>query len=176
MVKIMKNNFMKALGLCGMVSVLFSCTGTNSGGGKDGQAGKLEQNLSQFNVPADREIPTVFLSLVKTEKTDSSVVYTAKSLNDKDTIGVNVEVINNLPAGIFLDGNPNNDRGFTPGAMKFSSIGSQSDAFVRALAQVYGLPAGGAMTKSTLLPLVFSSNKKVVNLDGTDTYTFKLFF
>src|SRR5690606_6783377 len=56
------------------------------------------------------------------------------------------------------------------------SIGAESDRFVQAVADLYKQPVEGGMTSSTLLPLVFSSNKKNVDLNSNQTYTFKLFF
>ncbi len=171
----MKNNFMKTLALALTATVLVACNGQGSGE-KAGQASKTDENLSEFYVADGRPTPTAYLSLVDAVKTDSSMIYTAKSLNEKDTIGFKLEVINGVNAGVFLDGTINHDKGYTAGALKFSSIGKTSDNFVSALSGLYDVPSSGIMANKALLPLVFSSNKKNVDLTSTDTYTFKLFF
>ena len=104
------------------------------------------------------------------------MVYIAKSVVDNDTVGLKIEVINGLNAGIFLDGTVNNDRGFHKGGMKISSIGKESDHFVAALAKLYGLTSSAQFSGQTLLPLTFSSNKKNLDLGSNETYSFKLFF
>ncbi|WP_144243331.1 hypothetical protein [Sphingobacterium sp. ML3W] len=116
----------------------------------------------------------LFLRIVDDVKTDSSHIYTAKSVYKGDTVGLKVEVVNMIPAGIISD-QANEEVGFTKGKIKFSSLGSESDAFVKALGAIYELPASASFSNTTLLPTVFSSNKVNVDLDKTATYSFKLF-
>ena len=116
----------------------------------------------------------LFLRIVDEVKTDSSHIYTVKSKHKGDTVGMKVEVIDLIPAGIVSD-QANEEVGFTKGKIKFSSLGSESDGFVKALGEIYELPVTGSFSSTTLLPTVFSSNKVNVDLDKTATYSFKLF-
>lgn len=116
-----------------------------------------------------------FLNIVDHQATDSSVVYTVKSLFETDTVGLQVEVLNNIPAGVTPQGQPDEENGFIQGAIKLSSIGTESDNLVKALEQIYGLEGTGKMTDATILPLVFSSNNEAVDLTKNTTYSFKLF-
>src|SRR5690606_1209389 len=156
------------LGCC----TLYGC-GNASDKGKGAQGG--QRQIGQYVVNPDVDNPSVYLTLVESHETDSSVVYTGKSLHDQDTIGLEIEVIKSIPAGLLADGNPDNEGGFTPGAIKFRSLGAESDNFVHALGALYKIPAQRSMTDDTILPLVFSSNRKEVDLGNNGTYTFKLF-
>lgn len=169
----MKNRFMKALLFISFVGLLSACTG--QGAKEKSTSGEGQRQLTAFTVPAEGRIPGAFLTLVDAVKTDSSTVYTAKSVADKDTVGLKIEVINGLNAGIFLDGTVNNERGFHKGGVKISSLGKESDHYVRALAKLYGLTSSGQFSSKTLLPLTFSSNKKNLDLSSKETYSFKLF-
>ena len=116
----------------------------------------------------------LFLRIVDDVKTDSSYIYTAKSTFKGDTVGLKVEVVNLIPAGI-IDDVANEDVGFTKGKIKISSLGAESDAFIKALGKIYEVPASGPFANATLVPTVFSSNKVNADLDKTATYSFKLF-
>jgi len=116
----------------------------------------------------------LFLRIVDDVKTDSSRIYTARSVFKGDTVGFKVEVVNLIPAGIIND-QPSDDVGFTKGKIKISSTGAESDNFIKALGTIYEIPASGSFSNTTLVPTVFSSNKVNVDLDKTATYSFKLF-
>lgn len=170
----MKNRFMKALLFMSLVALVTACTG--QGAKEKSTSGENQRQLTPFTVPAEGRVPGAFLTLIDAVKTDSSTVYTAKGIADKDTVGLKIEVVNGLNAGIFLDGTVNNERGFHPGGVKISSLGKESDHFVSALAKLYGLTSSSQFSSKTLLPLTFSSNKKNLDLSTKETYSFKLFF
>ncbi|MFD1769054.1 hypothetical protein [Sphingobacterium suaedae] len=172
----MKTTLFPAVIFIGLGGILCGCGNNSKTEDKSQQAKQLTQNIGQYIVNSDTENPSVYLSLVDSKETDSSMVYVAKSLRNRDTIGLQIEVVKNIPAGLYPDGNPNNEKGFTSGAIKFSSIGSESDNFIQALGGLYKHSVKGGMTEVTLLPLVFSSNKKNIDLKKNGTYTFKLFF
>lgn len=158
-----------------LASALTGC-GNNQTSNENATEDAMLANLGQYVAASATENPAVFLSLVKSTETDSSVVYTAKSLRDQDTIGIQIEVNKDIPAGVYADGGINEENGFTQGTITFSSIGEESDGFVEALAAAYEQPSGSGMTSSTLQPHVFSSNKTVVDLTENGTYSFKLSF
>jgi hypothetical protein len=116
-----------------------------------------------------------FLRIVDESQTDSSHVYVAKSVFEQDTVGLQVEVLKNITPGVNGQGRPVED-GFVKGAIKLSSIGTESDALVKSLATIFGAESAGAFASSTILPTVFSSNTVAVDLSRKSTYSFKLFF
>ena len=133
-----------------------------------------EPTLATFtnNKEADRQ--QLFLRIVDEAKTDSSVVYVAKSVFEQDTVGLQVEVLNGIKPGVNGQGQPIQE-GFVEGAIKLSSIGAESDALVKALASIFKTSSAGTMSSSVILPTVFSSNTVEVDLDKKSTYSFKLF-
>lgn len=171
----MKNTVLKMATVALLASVLTGC-GNNQTSNGDATADAMLANLGQYVAASATENPAIFLSLISSTETDSSVVYVAKALRDQDTIGVQIEVNKEIPAGVYADGEVNEGQGFTQGTIKFSSIGEESDSFVAALATAYEQPVDDDMTSSTLQPHVFSSNKTVVDLTSNGTYSFKLSF
>lgn len=171
----MKTTLLKAAAAVMLVSTITSC-GNNQKGSESATEDALTANLSQFVASSTTDNPAVYLALVNSTEADSSITYVGKSLNGKDTLGLQIEISKAIPAGVFEDGNVNEEKAFQEGAIKFSSIGEESDRFVRAIAALYELSTDQGMTDAVLTPLVFSSNKTVVDLTGNGTYAFKLFF
>lgn len=115
-----------------------------------------------------------FLRITDEVKTDSSRIYTTKSIYNKDTVGAKIEVVDFIPAGI-IDGQPSDDIGFTKGKIKITTLGTQSDNLVKALGELFQMPSNDGFTKEVVLPNVFSSNKVNVDLSKKTAYSFKLF-
>ncbi|MCS4224470.1 hypothetical protein M2408_000550 [Sphingobacterium sp. BIGb0165] len=115
-----------------------------------------------------------FLRITDEVKTDSSRIYTTKSIYNKDTVGAKIEVVDFIPAGI-IDGQPSDDVGFTKGKIKITTLGTQSDNLVKALGELFQMPTTDGFTKEVVLPNVFSSNKVNVDLSKKTAYSFKLF-
>jgi len=115
-----------------------------------------------------------FLRITDEVKTDSSRIYTTKSIYNKDTVGVKIEVVDFIPAGI-IDGQPSDDVGFTKGKIKITTLGTLSDNLVKALGELFQIPTTDGFTKEVVLPNVFSSNKVNVDLSKKTAYSFKLF-
>ncbi|GAA4177651.1 hypothetical protein [Sphingobacterium detergens] len=115
-----------------------------------------------------------FLRITDEVKTDSSRIYTTKSIYNKDTVGAKIEVVDFIPAGI-IDGQPSDDVGFTKGKIKITTLGTQSDNLVKALGELFQIPTTDGFTKEVVLPNVFSSNKVNVDLSKKTAYSFKLF-
>jgi len=115
-----------------------------------------------------------FLRITDEVKTDSSRIYTTKSIYNKDTVGAKIEVVDFIPAGI-IDGQPSDDVGFTKGKIKITTLGTQSDNLVKALGELFQIPTTNGFTKEVILPNVFSSNKVNVDLSKKTAYSFKLF-
>lgn len=117
----------------------------------------------------------LFLRFTEETSTDSSMVYTTKSLFDKDTVGLKIEVLKDIKPGLRNDGKVDEKKGFVKGSIKISSLGVQSDVFLKALGTMFKLPTTGKMTDNVILPTVFSSNSGTVDLNQSATYSFKLF-
>lgn len=158
-----------------LVSTFTGC-GNSQQGNENATEDALTANLAQFVATSTTDNPALYLSLVKSTETDSSMIYVGKSLNDNDTLGLQIEITKDIPGGVFEDGEVNEEKAFHGGAIKFSSVGEESDRFVNAIAALYKQSADNGMTDAILEPLVFSSNKTAVDLTGNGTYAFKLFF
>lgn len=126
------------------------------------------------NATPGSEKMNFFLRITDEVKTDSSRIYTTKSLYNQDTVGAKFEIIDFIPAGI-IDGQPSDDVGFSKGKIKISSVGIPSDNLVKALGDLFQMPTKDGFTKDLILPNVFSSNKVNVDLSKKTTYSFKLF-
>lgn len=156
----------------GLLALLLSASCNNSSNTTDSANQAIV--LQQLTPDKNAERINLFLGFTDVVETDSSVIYTAKSLFNADTVGLKAEVLKNIKPGINNDGQPTID-GFLNGVVKLSSIGTESDNFVKALSTLYAIPVTGGMTTEVLLPTVFSSNKVVADLSKPTTYTFKMF-
>lgn len=159
-----------ALGLMLLTAVSF--TGCQNNAGNNASSGPSIEPLTN-NASAEKQ--QLFLRLVDEDVTDSSVIYTAKSVFEKDTVGLKVEVLNNIKPGITEAGTVDEENGFVKGTIKISSIGEESDNLIKALGSIFKLPNSGEMTSEVILPTVFSSNKVPVDLTKSTAYSFKLF-
>ena len=118
---------------------------------------------------------TFYLGLKELRQTDSSFVYHARALYQEDTVGLQVEILKDIPEGIDGHGEAIEDQAFVEGGMKFTSLGQESDRFVHALQELFDEPAEEALKDFKVEPLVFSSNNRQVDLEKQATYSFKLF-
>ncbi|UIR54504.1 hypothetical protein LZQ00_09490 [Sphingobacterium sp. SRCM116780] len=156
-------------------ALVFATACGNTSQDQKGEKSKSNKPLVQLTLKGPvTNNKHLFLRIVDDVKTDSSHIYTTQGLHDQDTVGLKIEVVNQIRAGI-IDEEPNDDVGFSKGKIKISSLGAQSDAFIKALGSIYEIKTSDPFTSATLLPNVFSSNKVNVDLDKTATYSFKLF-
>lgn len=156
---------------------LASCNNASKTGNQSTDStGTSVAALNQLTSNKDAEKLHLYFHLEEKGQTDSSVVYQAKSLYNQDTVGFNVEVVKDIAPGVTATGGADENAGFREGAVKISSLGPISDNFVKSLGDLMKLPTDGKMSSSTLLPLVFSSNKDKVDLSKSATYSFKYFF
>jgi hypothetical protein len=162
----------KTVFLLGMGALMFwSCNNpTNSEGSTEGLS------LQKFTNDPDADKQHLFLRLTNEEFTDTSVIYTARSVFQDDTVGLQLEISKGIQPGVTGEGHVAGEDGFSQGTFKFSSIGQESDNLVAALGTIFGIDSGKHMTSTVLLPTVFSSNKGEVDLTKNATYSFKLFF
>src|SRR5690606_23539416 len=105
----MKTTFLQAAAIMMFAATLTSC-GNNQKGNENATEDALTANLGQYVATSTTDNPAIFLSLVNSTATDSSVVYIGKSLNDADTLALQIEIAKDIPAGVFEDGNVNEEK------------------------------------------------------------------
>ena len=132
------------------------------------------QDITQRIDPEEGFID-VFLKITDETKTDTSHIYLAKGLYKDKTIGLAIEVNANIPAGI-VDGDISAEGSFVPNGVKLSSIGAESDTFIQALAELYGVATTKGFTKDPIYATAFSLNEMPVDLNQSEYYRLKLFF
>jgi hypothetical protein len=117
------------------------------------------------------------ISLLITDKRqeDGYIVYTAQTQYNDTAIGLQIAVKNNMPNGIVY-GQIDAENGFIRDAMRFSSIGTESDAFIATLSELYKQPVAATFNPNNVSCTVFSMNAEPVDLDRPFYYQFKAFF
>ncbi len=150
---------------------LYSCDSNHSSPAADNTT-ELEEITARID-PTDGW-KDIFLKIVKDQKTDSSHIYTIKGLYKNQIVGLQIEVNSSIGAGI-VNGEPNTNTGIARQSVQFSSIGSESDAFIKALSEIYGQSTPKNFTPKTLSVTAFSLNDTPVNLDKSGYYKLKLF-
>nr|WP_315238990.1 hypothetical protein [uncultured Flavobacterium sp.] len=134
-------------------------------------------SLTEITEVAEQEgFKDVVLKIVSEEKIKDSYVYIAKGLSNSKVVGLKFEIKSNLPNGINSDGSLDAKNGFIRNAIKISSIGEESDEFLKAFSKLYGFPTDKNFINSTLSPTAFSLNKSIVEVEKLGYYKFKLFF
>ncbi|WP_114792494.1 hypothetical protein U0035_01920 [Niabella yanshanensis] len=154
-----------------LFSFLYSCDSSHSSPAANDTI-ELEEITTRIN-PADGW-NDVFLKIVKDQKTDSSHIYTVKGLYKEQVVGLQIEVNSSIGAGI-VDGKPNVNSGTARQSVHIRSMGAESDAFVKALAEIYGRHTVNAFRLQPLSVTAFSLNETPVNLDKSGYYKLKLF-
>lgn len=163
---IMKN--IKILSLAFILAFLFAaCTG-NSSKEKEEKLFPLVKNETAENIHFQFEVSDK-------GETDSTLVYRAISLYDEDTVGLEIEIMKHLGAGVSVEGHAA-ETGFNIGTLRFRSLGTESDRLVEAITDLYDMQPETKMTSETIEPMVFNSINQDVELPKDGTYSFKLFF
>jgi hypothetical protein len=152
-----------------LFSLLFGCNNSSN---------SSSINLTEISNVSEQEegFQDVFLKIVSEEKIKDSYVYIAKGLSKSKVVGLKFEIKSNLPNGINSDGSLDAKNGFIRNAIKISSIGKESDEFVKAISKLYEFPTNKKFTNSPLSPTAFSLNKSNVEIEELGYYKFKLFF
>lgn len=149
----------------GILSWLFGCSQTEK------NVSNLQEITSRFD--PEEGWHDVFLKIVSTKSTDSTKIYVCKGLHKGKIVGPQVEVRTDIKAGI----SPTSEAiGFKKNAIRLSSIGKESDEFIRVLSELYGKTTTKSFIPNTYWLTVFSINQKPVDLDKKDYYHLKVFF
>ena len=160
----------------GLLSFLFSCKNNNAETQKQIKLVNVQLQDISSRIKHDDGFSDIFFKIVSDAKTDSTHIYIAKGLYKKQVVGLQFEVNTLFNAGI-VNGNVNKE-GFLSNAVRLTSTGAESDAFIRALADLYEQPVTKniGFTKQPVSATAFSLNQTSVNLDQKGFYKFKLFF
>lgn len=150
-------------------STLFGCNQSN-------KKNNLETNLKEIVVVYDEGdgFKDIDLSIVSDEKTKNKNIYIAKGLYQGKTVGLKFEINTRLPKGLTENGLDKN--GFIKNTLQIKSIGNESDEFLKAISEAYGVSDFKNFKNSILVPTLFSLNNENVDLNKNGEYRFKLFF
>lgn len=122
-------------------------------------------------------LKSIFLSITDKQEADTAFLYSVKGVFNSDTVGFIVSLDKDVEPGVTVDGLVDEVAGFKVGTIKFIGTGTESDRFVAALAQLWGIPDSIYQFSDTpVAPLTFSSNNQEVNQRSPSTSNFKLFF
>lgn len=133
----------------------------------------LEEITARFN--AEEGWNDIFLKITDRKEKNESVIYIAKGLYKGKVVGLKVEVLKNMMAGLLPSGEVNQNAFYRDG-IRFFSIGNESDELVKALSNLYQFPTIKSFPESIVGAMTFSLNEIPVDLKNNEHYKFKLFF
>lgn len=132
-----------------------------------------ESEIMTFTGPSEKSL---YLSIVDQNEQDTSFIYKLSAVHNGDTIGFDLSMDKDIPAGVNTDGTVNEDNGFKTGTVKFIRSGEESDRLIQHLATLWAIDLENtSFSNSPVVPLTFSSNKDEVNHSSPATHSFKLF-
>lgn len=152
-------------------ALLLSCNNASKSGSDHVETTEL------FPITNNPENPSrIFLKLTEKVEGDTSISYVARGLHKNDTVALIIEVDKDIPAGINNDGSINEEMGFNTGWITFKTLGTESDRFISALAELWQVSDIDKMATDPIQPLAFSSNRTAFDHSKPSTSSFKLFF
>lgn len=167
---------MKRISLSVILLTLITFSACNQQSSSTNQPAENELKLMELS-QRPNNLKSIFLSITDKQEADTSFLYTVKGIFNSDTVGFIVSLDKDIAPGVLPDGSVDEKAGFKVGAVKFIGIGSESDRFVSALAQLWGIPDSiHRFANDAVIPLTFSSNNEEVNQLSPSTSSFKLFF
>ncbi|MBN2275290.1 MAG: hypothetical protein JXK95_13225 [Bacteroidales bacterium] len=101
-------------------------------------------------------------------------ILTAKGQYKGTIAGIKIKFKNGLKPGLFEDGRIDNTS-WAQKAVEMSTIGEESDNFVRIISELYGIKTEKAFTKKPIVFTCFSLNLETAILEN-GYYEFKLYF
>ena len=120
-------------------------------------------NLNEITEVSEQEegFKDIVMNIVSEENMKDSHIYIAKGLFHSKKVGLKFEVKSNMQKGVNNDGSLDAKNGFIRDGIKISSIGEESNEFIKALSQIYGLPTEEKFTSDILAPTSFSLNNSI---------------
>jgi hypothetical protein len=127
--------------------------------------------------PVPGDTADLRLAIVGDMNAEKNRVYTLKGIYKGAVVGLKLELRKTLKPGLTPAGEPNEFlRPVTDGARIYAT-GPESDLFLRALSELFGMPTDRRFTKSVLRADPLSLDRHPVDLDSKKgRYTVRLFF
>ena len=132
-----------------------------------------QSNLVNITSESREGYQDLILSIVDTMYEDDSWIITAKGKFKETIVGIRINLKDNLKPGL-VDGRIDNTS-WARKATKISSLGQESDNFVKIISDLYGIKTEKAFTKSPIVFTCFSLNSVTAVLEK-GYYEFKLYF
>lgn len=155
---------------------LISFSACNQQSQSTDQPAEGELKLMEISQRANN-LKSIFLSITDKLEADTAFLYTVRGVFNSDTVGFIVSLDKDIEPGVLTDGSVDERAGFKVGTVKFIGNGTESDRFVSALAQLWGIPDSiYQFSNEAVVPLTFSSNNQEVDQLSPSTSNFKLFF
>jgi len=160
---IFNNNVLKIIRLIkiGLLTLLFSIK-------LNGQS-----NLVDITSKSRDGYQDLILSIVDTVYKDGYWIITAKGQYKETIVGIKIKFINGLKAGL-INGRMDNTS-WKQNAAEISTIGKESDNFVRMVSGLYGIKTEKPFTESPIVFTCFSLNSETAILEE-GYFKFKLYF
>jgi len=114
------------------------------------------------------------LSIIKKKKLSTGFwELHCKAIYKNDTVGFKVRIKDDIPPGV-INGKINR-AGFVPNGLEIHYSGKESDRFIKALSELYGITPASRFTREGRIFTIFSLNENRVLLEKTPA-RFKVFF
>lgn len=150
------------------ITSLFACSP-----GSTTKTNQLEEITSRTDTTEG--FSDIYLKIISDQSKDGLHIYLTKGLHNGKIVGIQFEVKSNMPAGLTPEGGMG-ENGFIQNPVTFLSIGKESNELLKALGELYKVPATKPFTKQLTASSGFSLNQKVADLNVPGHYKFKLFF
>jgi hypothetical protein len=159
------NNYLNYILLMGLLGLFFGC-----GDNKKSR----DNDLIQITSKTEEDFQDIVLNIVETKLTNNGgYEIVAKGKNGKETVGLKIKINDKLKAG--LVGDTVDNTAVDINGVTFSSVGQDTDNFVKTLSSLYGYPTEKGFTKNVISFDMFSLNQEQADL-SKGAYRFKLFF
>lgn len=116
------------------------------------------------------------MSITEKGKDNTYNVFIIKGTYNGNVVGLQIRIITKMPFGISKEGNVNTETGFVPQGLIISTIGKETELFLKALAELYNIPNNRTFSTSEITATVFSLNSTDTDLNTPGYYKFKIFF
>lgn len=159
----------------GLLNWLFSrksAATKNSNGGLPDRSNDLI-DISK-HIDTSEGFVDILLTIRNYSVSTTSHIYTVQGRYKNQVVGLRVEIKNGIEAGISETGEINPIAVVANGVC-ISSLGQESDEFVKALSKLYRLPSRKQFTSHPINLTVFSLNTINADLGKAELYKFKLF-
>jgi hypothetical protein len=131
-------------------------------------------DLVDETLPNDGNGGDINLTISEATRSKDKWTFVAKAYYKDIPVGFKIEINSRIPASVEINASSTNP--MLPNAIQFSTIGYESDSFLKALSEIYGIPSEPNFTEKPISATVFSLNTKAVDFNVDYLFQFKLFF